>query len=398
MISLPRYPLLRKNAIDYHVSSPRRPNENPAEGSIREIRRRWYMTMMRKKVPKRLWDYLIIWICETGNLSVSSSKYAHGRTALEVITGETPDISEYLDFGFYDWVIYRSNAGMGEPSLGRWIGVSHKVGQAMSYWIVTVSGSIISCVTVQRLTEDEKQTDEYRKRMSEFDERLETRLDVLGSDHARMPKNVSPDWNRLSLDENDKSFDEDFHKIINDESIPESDEESYSDKRNENVLDSSSSGHFDPYLHMEVGLPQGSDDQLHHAMVKRRAVDSEGKPIGIESSNPLTDTRVYEVEFLDGTKESLSANIIAENLLAQVDEEGHRQLLMDEIINHRKNADAIEKKDGLYVTRQGTKRHKVTTRGWELCVQWKDGSSNWVALKDLKHAYPVELAPLSPII
>ena len=387
--------VLRKNVIDYHVSSPRRPNENPAEGSIREIRRRWYMTMTRKKVPKRLWDYLIIWICETGNLSVSSSKYAHGRTALEVITGETPDISEYLDFGFYDWVIYRSNAGMGEPSLGRWIGVSHKVGQSMSYWIITVSGSIISCVTVQRLTEDEKQTDEYRKRMSEFDERLETRLDVLGSDHARMPKNDSPDWNRLSLDENDKSFDEDFHKIINDESIPESDEESYSDKRDEKVLESFSSGHFDPYLHMEVGLPRGSDDQLHHAMVKRRAIDSEGRPIGIGSSNPLTDTRVYEVEFLDGTKESLSANIIAENLLAQVDEEGHRQLLMDEIIDHRKNTDAIEKKDGVYITRQGTKRHKMTTRGWELCVQWKDGSSNWVALKDLKHAYPVELAQYS---
>ena len=48
-------------------------------------------------------------------------------------------------------------------------------------------------MTVQRLTEDEKQTDEYRKRMSEFDEHLETRLDVLGSDHARMPKNDSPD-------------------------------------------------------------------------------------------------------------------------------------------------------------------------------------------------------------
>ena len=281
---------LFQHVIDYHVSSPRRPNENSAEESIREIKRRWHRTMVRKKVPKRLWDYLIIWICETGNLSVSSSKYAHGRTALEIITGETPDISEYLDFRFYDWVIYRSNAGMGETSLGRWVGVSHKVGQAMSYWIVTVSGSIISCVTVQRLTEDEKRTYEYKRRMTEFDEHLEKRLDILGSDSSSMPSEI-PDWNRLSLDEDDPSFDEDFNKIINNDDIPEADEESGPrEEKDEKTSSSSSSSIFDPYLHMEVGLPRGSDDQLYHARVKHRAIDSEGESIGVESNNPLTDT------------------------------------------------------------------------------------------------------------
>ena len=71
-----------------------------------------------KWVPQYLWDYLTIWICETGSLSVSSSRYANGRTPIEIITGETPDISEYLDFGFYDWVVYHSNAGLGELSIG----------------------------------------------------------------------------------------------------------------------------------------------------------------------------------------------------------------------------------------------------------------------------------------
>ena len=32
------------------------------------------------------------------------------------------------------------------------------------------------------------------------------------------------------------------------------------------------------------------------------------------------------------------------------------------------------------------------TRGWELCVQWKDGSTNWVSLKDVKNSFPIELA------
>ena len=120
---------IKKYEIKYHISGPRRPNENPAESSIRELKKRWYRIMVKKKVPKRLWDYGFTWICETNNLSVSSSYYAQGRTALEFITGETPDISEYLDFSFYDLVTYRANAGLGEVSIGRWLGVSHKVGQ-----------------------------------------------------------------------------------------------------------------------------------------------------------------------------------------------------------------------------------------------------------------------------
>ena len=102
-----------------------------------------------------------MWTCENGKLSVSRSRYAKGRTALQIITVETPDISEYLDFGFYDWVPYRTNAGLGELSIGKWIGVSHKVGQIISYWILTVSGRPISCIYVQRLMEGEKETDEY---------------------------------------------------------------------------------------------------------------------------------------------------------------------------------------------------------------------------------------------
>ena len=138
--------------IPFHVSAPRRPNENPTEAQIREIKIRWYRVMRQRNVPERLWNFCFNWICETGSLSVSSSKYAKGRMSIEYISGETPDISEYVDFSFYDWVVFRNNAGVGPSQIGRWLGVSHKVGQLMSYWILPVSGIPISCVTVQRLT------------------------------------------------------------------------------------------------------------------------------------------------------------------------------------------------------------------------------------------------------
>jgi len=127
---------IRRAQILFHVSQLYRPNENPAEGCIREIKQCTYRIMYKKKIPKRLWDFVVSWVCETGNVISSSSRYAHARTSLEILTGETPNITEYLDFGLYNWVTFKKNAGFSEPQLGRRLGVSHRVGPLMSYWIL----------------------------------------------------------------------------------------------------------------------------------------------------------------------------------------------------------------------------------------------------------------------
>ncbi len=165
---------IRKANIQFHVSGPRRPNENPAEGTIRDIKMRWYRIQTNKNVPNRLWDFGISYVCETGNIIPTSSKYSKGRHPC--ITGETPDISEYLDFGFYDWVMFRNNAGLGTAELGRWLGVSHRVGQLMPYWILPASGYPISCTTVQRVTEMEKKTDEFQEKVKQFNDKVNFRI------------------------------------------------------------------------------------------------------------------------------------------------------------------------------------------------------------------------------
>ena len=81
--------------------------------------------MVKHKVPKRLWDYSIVWACEIMSLTSNSSFSLDGRTPIEQVTGETPDISEYLDFGFYDLVWYKDNAGLGDNCISRWLGVAH---------------------------------------------------------------------------------------------------------------------------------------------------------------------------------------------------------------------------------------------------------------------------------
>ena len=85
---------------------------------------------------------------------------------------------------------------------------------------------------------------------------------------------------------------------------------------------------------MDLALPQGDSLEPRLARVTKRLKDSNGLPIGMADQNPLLDTHMYEVEFADGEKASLAANYIAENLFAQVDDEGNRQVLMNEIINY----------------------------------------------------------------
>ena len=70
--------------------------------------------------------------------TASDAGTLHGRTGLEMVTGETPEISEYIDFRFYDPCWYKENAGMGKTKMGRWLGVSHKTGSFMSFWILTL--------------------------------------------------------------------------------------------------------------------------------------------------------------------------------------------------------------------------------------------------------------------
>ena len=91
-------------------------------------------------------------------------------------TGETPDISEVTEHGFYDWVWYKEQPGINEQLIGRWLGVSDNVGKRMTYYILTESGSVASRSTVQRITNLELQTMENVARCLEFDKAIQERF------------------------------------------------------------------------------------------------------------------------------------------------------------------------------------------------------------------------------
>jgi hypothetical protein len=146
---------------------------------------------------------------------------------------------------------------------------------------------------------------------------------------------------------------------------------------------------YDHYLTAEVLLPvQGT---MKTRFVRERALDSDGKLIGTGSKHPLLDTRKYVVEFPDGMEQIYSANLLVENMIAQCDEEDNQFILLDGIVDHKRDENAISKEEG-YFYHNDRRYRKKTTKGWKLCVEWKDGTTTWEPLSALKESNPVKVA------
>ena len=125
--------------------------------------------------------------------------------------------------------------------------------------------------------------------------------------------------------------------------------------------------------------------------VTKRACDSDGNPLGNAHENPILDTRQYIVKFNDGDEAELSANIIATNMYAKCDPEGNQYVLLDPLIDLHRSTTALCYYDQK-VTANGRTHYCRSTAGWQICCQWKDSSTSWCKLSDLKESHPIDTA------
>jgi hypothetical protein len=86
---------------------------------------------------------------------------------------------------------------------------------------------------------------------------------------------------------------------------------------------------------------QNADNFATWETVKERRKDPFGNPIGKAHANSLLDTREYVVDVENGSEETYFANVIAENLWSQCDEEGREFSIFKEIVDHCTNCHAI---------------------------------------------------------
>jgi hypothetical protein len=118
---------------------------------------------------------------------------------------------------------------------------------------------------------------------------------------------------------------------------------------------------FDEYLDAQVVLPY--KDIATTGTVIARKKDRNGNVVGKSHPNPVLDTRVMEVQFPDGNVQEFAANVIAEHLYSQVDDEGRRFLIVDEIIDHKMDGSAVTPDNMYYTDKHGVKHTRPTTKG-----------------------------------
>jgi hypothetical protein len=86
------------------------------------------------------------------------------------------------------------------------------------------------------------------------------------------------------------------------------------------------------------------------------------------------------------------------SLYSQCDPDGNQYVLLEEIVDHQRLPTAIKLSDQKIVRADGKTYLKRSTIGWQLCCQWKDGSTSWENLADLKESHPIDTAKYAKIL
>ena len=340
------------------------PWSNRAELFIGIVKKAIKKDLKDSNCPMVLWDYCAQYRSKIMNATARPTCYAlDGQVPWTKMTGQPLDISDICEFKWYEWVYFRDHTSSfphASEQLGRCLGPALNAGTAMSQWVMNRQGNVIPRQTLRKLTPSERLSEVEIAKRAEFDQRIKDRH----GDSVNPPPN-EPVVHDIHTENDD----------MDDHTMPEAD--SFQD--------------YDEYINNEVLLPKNGEHMMA-AKVIRRTKNDDGETQGSHNSNPILDTRIYDVMFPDGAVQQYAANVIAENVFNTVDNEGHQHMLLDCIIDHRTDGKAILKEDAYITTSTGRKHRRKTTKGWYFQVQWRDGSSDWIPLRELKESNPVQVA------
>ena len=127
--------------MEVQTTEPYSPWKNKAESGVKIIKGKAKRRRVQRNIPKMVWDFEMVWKAEIYSRNTGKD----GRPSLERLTWDTIDISEWLEFEFYDLVWFWNNhSDDTNPMLGRWLGIPHRVGSDLCYWILSEKGKVLS--------------------------------------------------------------------------------------------------------------------------------------------------------------------------------------------------------------------------------------------------------------
>ena len=369
--------ILRKFGIWNSFTEPKSPWQNRAEFAIGEVKRQARRLMQRTLTPVRLWCFCYEYTADILSLCATNRFDLKGRTPYEVVTNYTPDISEYVTFSWFQWCWYLDEDRKCK-SLCRWIGPANYIGQSMCWFIICENGEYIARSSVIAVEEADFESSELKDQMKTFTKNLESKIgnSTIPTFRPNTPNNIY--FSSFGAETEEDSiclpYGDDFTSLGTKE------------------IDSRYLDELDKLIGAQISLPSKDGTPLL-AIVKKRKLNHRGDPVGFSHSNPMLDSRIYELEFPDGRVEEYSVNIILENMVDQVESNEWDSSFFDEVITVRKDEEiALKRGERAFTEINGFRRPIITTKGWSVQVKWKDGSVSWHPLSLIKSSNPIELA------
>ena len=220
----------------------------------------------------------------------------------------------------------------------------------MPYHVLKETGHVIARSTVQPVTTVERKIESFLEKTMHFNSTIK---DVLFSD-KHVITNKNPQSPIVPIEQDQDYLLEYQNHVLN---------KTISPVKNSTIKYTTDTV-GDPYLKCELAIPRIGYESPQLAKVTKRLKADNGDPVSTAHDNPLLDTRSYIVEYLDGHEEGMHANLIAEHMYSQVNENDGRNLLLNEITSHRCDEyKVVNVKDSFNKTNTNQLFRKHTTKG-----------------------------------
>jgi hypothetical protein len=196
--------------------------------------------------------------------------------------GHTPNIAVLCTYSFYDYCwFWDSEQGFSDQQrvLGQWLGVSHDIGGPLTYFILPKSCRPIARSSVTPVNPEELLEPATKVLAEELDKAINEKIGKFRTD-----KEVDEELGMLFESSGDL-YDGDLDPF---DEIEAAEEAALMPEADDWTPET-----FDKYFVAEVLLPHVGE--LVRAKVTGRKRAADGTPVGVAHSNPILDTREYEV-------------------------------------------------------------------------------------------------------
>ena len=135
--------LLRSLFIKQYESEPYHQHQNKAEQRYGVVKRYINTLMNLTGAPAHCWLLCLLYVCSL--LNATSSPALGGLTPLQALTGQVPDVSQFLHFSFWEPIYYKVDENepdhrfpsQSNEKRGHWVGFADNKGDHLTWKILT---------------------------------------------------------------------------------------------------------------------------------------------------------------------------------------------------------------------------------------------------------------------